>query len=168
MQIKDHRFGFYGLCVRSPIPFPTLPIGPLPLLRFQVVRFSPASFQIQGELLDGQWQAGENPIVLRNANTGKEIRRFAEKRSERLIFKHIAISADGKTLAGGGSDGVIYLWDVATGKEIQQLKSHQADLAQKDGWTFAGIVLAFTPDGRRLVSAANKRVLIWNMQESVK
>ena len=119
-------------------------------------------------MFDGQWHAGENSLVLRDLKTGKEIRRFAEKRAEKLIFKHIALSMDGKTLAGGGSDGVIYLWDVATGKEIQQLKNHQEDLAQKDGWTFAGIVLAFTPDGRRLVSAANKKVLIWNMQEAVK
>ena len=115
-------------------------------------------------IIGNSWYVGENSIVLRDTNTGKEIRRFADKRPEKLIFKHIALSADGKTLAGGGSDGVIYLWDMATGKEIQQLKNHQADLAQKDGWTLSGIVLAFTPDGKRLVSAANKRVLIWDMQ----
>jgi WD40 repeat protein len=106
--------------------------------------------------------------VLRDLKTGKEIRRFAERRPEHLIFRHIALSTDGKTLAGGGSDGVIYVWDVATGKEIQQLNGHREDLAQKDGWPYAGILLAFTPDGRRLVSAANKRVLIWEMHAANK
>jgi WD40 repeat protein len=167
VQIKDHRFGFSDF-VFDPNSL-SISSDRQTLVTLGCVSTSFASpqanAQIQGaKLVDGQWRAGENPIVLRNANTGKEIRRFAEKRAEHLIFRHIALSADGATLAGGGSDGVIYLWDVATGKEIQQLKGHQEDLAQKDGWAFAGIVLAFTPDGRRLVSAANKRVLIWNMQ----
>jgi WD40 repeat protein len=163
-QIKDHRFGFSDF-VFSPDAQTLVTLGCLstPIASAQ------ANVKIQGaRIIDGKWYAGENSIVLRNANTGKEIRRFAEKRSENLIFRHIALSADGRTLAGGGSDGVIYLWDVATGKEIQQLKNHQADLAQKDGWTLAGIVLAFTPDGKRLVSAANKRVLIWDIQAAVK
>jgi WD40 repeat protein len=171
VQIKDHRFGFSDFVFDPNSLSVTSDRQTLVTVGCVSTSFaSPqANVEIQGaKLLDGQWRVGGNSIVLRDANTGKEIRRFAEKRPEYLIFKHIALSADGKTLAGGGSDSVIYLWDVATGKEIQQLKNHQQDLAQKDGWTFAGIVLAFTPDGRRLVSAANKRVLIWNMQESVK
>jgi WD40 repeat protein len=169
-QIKDHRFGFSDFVfdpasvsvVSDDQTLVTLGCVPTAFASPQ------ANVQIQGaRLVDGQWHAGGNSIVLRNANTGKEIRRFAEKRSAKLIFRHIALSADGKTLAGGGSDGVIYLWDVATGKEIQQLKDHQRDLAQKDGWTLSGIVLAFTPDGRRLVSTANRRILIWEMHAAV-
>jgi WD40 repeat protein len=168
LQIKDHRFGFSDFVFDRNSLFTSDSQRLVTLGCVSTSIGSPqANVQIQGaKLVDGKWRAGENPIVLRDANTGKEIRRFAEKRAEKLIFRHIALSMDGKTLAGGGSDGVIYLWDVDTGKEIQQLNGHQEDLRQKDGWPYAGIVLAFTPDGRRLVSAANKRVLIWNMQEA--
>jgi WD40 repeat protein len=166
-QIKAHRIGFSDFVFDPNSLFASAGEKLVTLGCVATAFCSPqANVQIQGaRKVDGKWHAGENPIVLRDLKTGKEIRRFAEKRSEKLLFRHIALSKDGQTLAGGGSDGVIYLWDVATGEEIQQLKGHQADLTQKDGWPLAGIVLAFTPDGRRLVSAANKRVLIWEMQD---
>jgi WD40 repeat protein len=56
----------------------------------------------------------------------------------------VAFSPDGKTLASGGSDWTIKLWDTATGKERATLKGHRGDV----------FALAFSPDGKTLASAA--------------
>src|SRR5262245_1955072 len=55
----------------------------------------------------------------------------------------VAFSPDGKTVASGGEDRTIRLWDRATGKEIRRLAGHRSGVCR----------LAFTPDGKHLVSA---------------
>src|SRR4051812_8716301 len=39
----------------------------------------------------------------------------------------LAFLADGKILAGGSHSSSIRLWDVATGKEVRELKGHEAN-----------------------------------------
>jgi WD40 repeat protein len=55
----------------------------------------------------------------------------------------VAFSLDGKTLAAGSSDGTVRLWNVATDKELLQLKGHRQSVTS----------VAFSPDGKMLVSA---------------
>jgi hypothetical protein len=62
-------------------------------------------------------------------------------------FKHggivwaVAVSPDGRVIAGGGDDRVIQTWDAGTGKPLQKFAADGA------------VCLAFSPDGRLLASA---------------
>ncbi len=67
----------------------------------------------------------------------------------------VAISPDGKTLATGGKDGEISLWNLQTGKLANTLKSHSS----------AVDVLAFSQNGQILASgSADESIKIWNLQ----
>jgi eukaryotic-like serine/threonine-protein kinase len=119
--------------------------------RAQALAFSP----------DGRWLAsggagerrgGSRPVViLWDVTTGEEVRRFeADKLSEAV--GRVAFSPDGKTLAAAGDrtlagagdrGGGLQLWEVASGRQLHSLESN---VERCEG-------LAFSPDGRQLVSA---------------
>lgn len=68
----------------------------------------------------------------------------------------VAISPDGKTLASGGDDNHVILWDLASGKVRRDLQGHSGDLRS----------LSFSPDGGRLVSGGDNSVILWDMAGS--
>jgi WD40 repeat protein len=57
----------------------------------------------------------------------------------------IAFSPDGKTLATGGYDYEIALWELGTGKERKTLEGHKEDI----------LSVAFSPDGKTLARASD-------------
>jgi len=64
-----------------------------------------------------------------------------------------AFSPDGKWIATGGQDSLVSLWEVASGGRVRRvLRGHAA--------TVTGV--AFSPDGRRLVSSGIDGVKIWD------
>jgi WD40 repeat protein len=66
----------------------------------------------------------------------------------------VAFSPDDATLAAGCSDGVIRLWDIASGAVRQPFSGHVGAVSR----------LAFEPDGRTLVSLGQDNVVnLWHL-----
>ena len=65
----------------------------------------------------------------------------------------VAYAPDGQTLASGGVDRYVRLWDIETGRLLRSLRGHTADIR----------ALVFTPDGRALASGSEDRTIrLWN------
>jgi WD40 repeat protein len=68
----------------------------------------------------------------------------------------IALSPNGQTIASGGADKTIKLWNLTTG-EIRTLKGHAESIR----------AIAFSPDGQMLVSGSNDGTIkVWQLAES--
>jgi hypothetical protein len=68
----------------------------------------------------------------------------------------LAFSPDGKLLAGRGSDQIVRVWELATGKERFAVDAHE-DRVQH---------ISFTPDGKQLITASpglNEKIMFWDV-----
>ena len=66
----------------------------------------------------------------------------------------LALSADGKKIAAAGTDRIVRVWDVMTGKHEHAIENH-AD------WVLG---VAFTPDGKGLATASrDKTAKVWDL-----
>src|SRR5206468_2222416 len=91
-------------------------------------------------------------VVLRNANTGNEVRRLV---GHRETVNRMTFSPDGKTLASAGHDQAVRLWDLATGKE----KLHADEPSGR------AIAAHFTPDGKHVVVGTKDHWLrVWDAE----
>jgi len=66
-------------------------------------------------------------------------------------YARLAISPDGRFLAGGDDDGVVLLWRLSDGLNLRVLRGHREPI----------VGLAFSPDGRLLVTASRREVKVW-------
>jgi WD40 repeat protein len=139
-------------------PLPAGALARLGTVRFRYAATS-AAYSPDGKILAAG--GADNHIRLFDAATGQEIRRLAGHRPR--TFKPaqkkgtfdllvgsvgagnvttLAFSPDGKTLASGGWDDTVRLWEVAGGTERRRLFAHQAMVAR----------VAFSGDGKVLAS----------------
>ena len=81
---------------------------------------------------------------------GKTVQTFVGHFS---LISSVAFAPDGKTIASGGYDNAIKLWDTATGKEIRTIAGHTSEVTG----------VAFSPDGTTLASCSrDKFIKLWN------
>ena len=67
----------------------------------------------------------------------------------------VAFSPDGLTLASGGNDRLVRMWDIETGRLIRSLRGHTATIR----------VVQYSPDGQILATASEDRTIrLWNPQ----
>jgi WD40 repeat protein len=91
-------------------------------------------------------------IRLWNPATGKQVRKIDVKG----VVTCLALSADGKTLASGGHDRIVRLWDVESGKPLNEFKGHKNALCG----------LVFSRDGTLLASGdVQSTIRIWDLKQ---
>jgi RNA polymerase sigma factor (sigma-70 family) len=137
---------------------------PLPaeaLVRFGTVRFRhggsvhSVAFTPDGKVLAScAADSAENRVRLSDPVTGKILRELPARDEDSLSC--MGLTADGKTVVAGGSSwnengervGVIYVWNLATGKEVRRLQGQ---------WPEEWIeCLAISPDERTLATGSEE------------
>src|SRR5262249_12571196 len=113
------------------------------------VAFSPDS-----KLLASGGGDRDRTVRLWDTSTGKEVRRWDVPLG---WVGPLAFSPDSKTLAWGSQQGMISLYDVASGEERRRLRIP----GQDETWVMA---LAFSPDGKTLASGGTEKAArLWDV-----
>ena len=105
---------------------------------------------------DDDPQGPDTVVDLLDAVTGQERHKLLIKQASNI--EAVAFSPDGKTLAvgRGWNDPDIHLYNVAGGREI--------GVVTTPPHTHTSLALAFTPDGKQLVTGmSDTSVLIWDL-----
>ena len=85
------------------------------------------------------------------------------QKDESLLFtfdKHkspvlaVAFSSDDQIIASGSEDKIIYLWNRSSGEIVKTYEGH----------TYKIQYLEFSPDGKKLISAAGPQVYVWDLE----
>jgi RNA polymerase sigma factor (sigma-70 family) len=93
---------------------------------------------------------GRSVVHLWDADTGKQVRELTQVGPAALAF-----APDGKTLATGGWDNHLVLWEVATGRNLRTLQAAKGPAIVD--------AVAFSPDGRLLATGHhNAPVHLWD------
>jgi hypothetical protein len=82
-------------------------------------------------------------VGLFDAETGREVLRF--EASSRIKF--VAFSSDGRRILASSEQGIVYLWNAATGEQLLQLEGTSA---------------IFSPDDQQILTADRSLLRLWD------
>lgn len=110
------------------------------------------AFSHDGQTL-ASWNRGVPPheVCVWDIATGKKRHTLTCGKDENAPVASFAFSTDDRTLATASRDGVIRIWDLATGRE-----KILTDAAGRNAF------IAFEPGGRVLVEAGSRRIRFWD------
>ncbi|MFT5426954.1 MAG: WD40 repeat protein [Gammaproteobacteria bacterium] len=122
--------------------------------------FSPDGTWVATSTATSDLEVDKGSVQLWNANTGELKHSFDIDYSVlyqiEMKFLDIAFSPDGKHLAGGSGDGVVYVWDVATGSEIHRLAGQHRYISD----------INYSPNGHFIASStAEGKITIWDVEK---
>lgn len=94
--------------------------------------------------------AAGRSVQLWDVNTGRSVSKF---RAFRKYADALAVPHDLKLFAAGDRDGVVRVWDVASGREVKEYE-----------WGIGSVRdLAFSPDGATAAAAGVSAVAVWDV-----
>jgi WD40 repeat protein/predicted Ser/Thr protein kinase len=97
-----------------------------------------------------------SPGILWDAETGRELRRFAGHKEGAI--EGIAFSPNGQYFATSCDDKIAIVWETSTGRELRKLLGHTDGLRG----------IAFSPDGRHILTGSRDGTArIWNSATGV-
>jgi len=109
-------------------------------------------FTHDGKMLATTWAepgAEQATFSFWDAATGKVLRRFPIPRS---AMYGIHFSPDGRLVVAQGQSPIVQIFDTATGKRLLDGEGHEDSITN----------LAFTPEGRSLVSSDHRTLRVWD------
>jgi general transcriptional corepressor TUP1 len=92
-----------------------------------------------------------------DVKTGQKTSTFSDETTDPgdMYIRAVCFSPDGQSLATGGQDRIIRIWDIAQGKIRNTLIGHEQDI----------YTLSWSPDGRRIASGSGDRtVRLWDVE----
>jgi WD40 repeat protein len=109
--------------------------------------------------------ARSNSLIFRwNVSDPTEPRPVGGPLPAGLLMTAVAISPDGKTVAGGTVDNKTLVWDMPADRPMHRLGSPFT--GHRGGMYVAFVAVAFTPDSRDLVTGGNDgTMVVWKMAD---
>lgn len=107
---------------------------------------------------DGRWIAADNQgrLVVFDAANGQNRATYRAQIGHLRKTHAISWSPNGNLVASAGGDGIIEVWESATGRPVFTFRGHASNRVE---------ALAWSPDGRQIASGdLSGKIFLWNAQ----